>query len=117
MDWLTGRTTRREFDRFADEVTEGLMSTGYLMTFDLAETEDLVQETLLRVARRWDRVRSMEHPALYARRILVNLAIDGRPHRSRRKAELEASGDGDLDARPDVESIRPFRRVDAISEL
>ncbi len=117
MDWLTGRTTRREFDRFADEVTDALMRSGYLMTFDLAETEDLVQETLLRVARRWDRVRSMDHPALYARRILVNLVIDSQPQRSRRKAELEASGDGDLGARPDVESGQPFRSVDAISEL
>jgi RNA polymerase sigma-70 factor (sigma-E family) len=117
MDWLTGRTTRRQFDRFADEVTDALMRAGYLMTFDLAETEDLVQETLLRVARRWDRVRSMDHPALYARRVLVNLVIDSGPQRSRRKAELEASGDGDLGARPDVESVRPFRSVDAISEL
>jgi DNA-directed RNA polymerase specialized sigma24 family protein len=62
MDWLTGRTARRQFDRFADEVTDALVRTGYLMSFDLAETEDLVQETLLRVARRWDRVRSMDHP-------------------------------------------------------
>ena len=117
MDWLTGRTTRREFDHFADEVTDALVRAGYLMTFDLAETEDLVQETLLSVARRWDRVRSMDYPAQYPRRILVNLVIDGGPKRSRRKAELEAGGDGDLEAHPDAGSIRPFRRVDSISEL
>lgn len=117
MDWLTGRTTRRQFERFADEVTEGLMRTGYLMTFDLAETEDLVQETLLRVARRWDRVHSMDHPAAYARKILVNLVVDGAQQRTRRNAELEAGCDGKLEARPDAESFRPFGSVDSISEL
>lgn len=117
MDWLTGRTTRRQFDHFADEVTEALMRTGYLMSFDLAETEDLVQETLLRIARRWDRVRSMDRPAAYARRILVNLVIDGGPQRSRRNAELEAGGDGDLQAQPDVDSVGAFRKIDAVSEL
>jgi len=117
IDWLTGRTTRRQFDRFVDEVTEGLVRTGYSMTFDLAETEDLVQETLLRVARRWDRVRSMDHPAAYARRILVNLVIDGGKERSRRNAELEAGGDGELEASPDADAFEPFRTIDAVSEL
>lgn len=116
-DWLTGRTTRRQFERFADEVTDALVRAGYLMTFDLAETEDLVQETLLRVARRWDRVRSMDHPASYARRILVNLVIDSEPKRSRRRAELGAGGEEALDSRPDADSGRPFRNVDTMSEL
>src|ERR1700740_776833 len=117
IDWLTGRTTRRQFDRFVDEVTEGLVRTGYSMSFDLAETEDLVQETLLRVARRWDRVRSMDHPAAYARRILVNLVIDGGKERSRRNADRGARGDGDLEASPDAASFEPFRTIDAVSEL
>lgn len=117
MEWLTGRRTRRQFDRFAAEVSEALVRTGYLMTFDLEETEDLVQETLLRVARRWERVRSMDHPAAYARRILVNLVIDGATQRSRRNAEIGAGGDGDLESRPDVDSFRPFGSVDTISEL
>jgi RNA polymerase sigma-70 factor (sigma-E family) len=117
MDWLTGRTTRRQFDRFVGEVTGGLVRTGYSMTFDLAETEDLVQETLLRVARRWDRVRSMDHPAAYARRILVNLVIDGGKERSRHNAELEAGGDGVLEASPDAAWSGPFRTIDIVSEL
>ena len=117
MAWLTGRTTHRQFDRFVDEVTEGLVRTGYSMTFDLAETEDLVQETLLRVARRWHRVRSMDHPAAYARRILVNLVIDGGKERSRRNAELKAGSDGELDASPAADSFGAFRTIDTVSEL
>ena len=53
---------------FATEVADSLLRTGYLMTGDARDAEDLVQETLLRVARRWNRVRSMDHPAAYARR-------------------------------------------------
>ena len=49
--------------------------TGYLMTGNARDAEDLVQETLLRVARRWNQVRSMDHPAAYARRILINLVL------------------------------------------
>ena len=37
------------------------------MTGNDKDAEDLAQETLLRVARRWNRVRSMDHPAAYAR--------------------------------------------------
>ncbi|MGH9171823.1 MAG: SigE family RNA polymerase sigma factor [Acidimicrobiales bacterium] len=117
MEWLTGRAAHRQFDRFADEVTDKLVRTAYLLTWDLSETEDLVQETLLRVARRWDRVRSMDHPIAYARRILVNLVIDGAQGRSRRNTELKPGPDGDLEALPDVDSLVPFQSVDAVCDL
>jgi RNA polymerase sigma-70 factor (sigma-E family) len=80
--------SRDSFDRFVAESTTGLLRTAYLMVGDLHEAEDLVQETLLKVARRWSRVRRMDHPCAYARRILVNLALRGSPKRSRRRAEL-----------------------------
>jgi RNA polymerase sigma-70 factor (sigma-E family) len=77
-----------DFDRFVADSTEGLLRTAYLIVWDLAEAEDLVQETLLKVARRWPRVRRMQHPVAYARRILVNLALAGAGHRSRSRNEL-----------------------------
>jgi predicted RNA polymerase sigma factor len=77
MHWLRAGGPQRDFERFVTDSTGRLLRSAYLMTSDLAEAEDLVQETLLRVARRWPRVRAMEHPAAYARRILVNLVIDG----------------------------------------
>jgi len=49
---------------------------------------DLVQETLLRVARRWGKVRTMAYPGAYARRVLVNLALVGAKRRSRERDEL-----------------------------
>jgi RNA polymerase sigma-70 factor (sigma-E family) len=81
---------RDDFDRFVADSGDGLVRTAYLIVWDLPEAEDLVQETLLKVARRWPRVSRMDHPVAYARRILVNLALDGGAKRSRRRAELSA---------------------------
>lgn len=77
-----------DFDRFVAENTDGLVRTAYLIVWDLAEAEDLVQETLIKVAKRWPKVSRMDHPVAYARRILVNLALDGSPRRLRQRAEL-----------------------------
>jgi len=81
-------TRRAEFDRFVTDNTDGLLRAAYLIVWDLQDAEDLVQETLLKVARRWPRVRRMEHPIAYARRILVNIALDGSARRSRHRLEL-----------------------------
>ena len=80
---------RLEFERFVTSSSDGLLRTAYLIVLDLPEAEDLVQDTLWKVAKRWPRVRRMEHPVAYARRILVNLATSGAPRRSRRRRELE----------------------------
>ena len=89
---------RADFDSFVAQSTDALIRTAYLIVGDLPEAEDLVQETLLKVARRWPRVRRMEHPVAYARRILVNLALSGADRHGRRRREL--TGDA-LPDRPD----------------
>jgi RNA polymerase sigma factor (sigma-70 family) len=91
---------REEFERFVTDAADQLLRTAYLVVFDLGEAEDLVQECLLRVARRWPRVRTMDHPVAYARRILINLALDGAKRRSRRRLELGPSLAPELDSRP-----------------
>ena len=88
MDWVRHGASKREFDCFAAETWDPLLRTGYLMTGDAKDAEDLVQETLLKVARRWNRVRAMDYPAGYARRILTNLVLHDAGRRSRRRAEL-----------------------------
>ncbi len=80
-----------EFDEFVAGSAESLLRTAHLITWDAAEAEDLVQECLLKVARRWPRVRRMEQPLAYARRVLINLAIDGSERRARRRTELDAT--------------------------
>jgi DNA-directed RNA polymerase specialized sigma24 family protein len=47
---------RADFERFVNANTDALLRTAYLVGWDLPEAEDLVQETLLKVAKRWPRV-------------------------------------------------------------
>ena len=99
------------------ESADALLRTAYLVAWDLTEAEDLVQECLLAVARRWPRVRRMEHPHAYARRVLVNLALDGTDRRARRRNELGHRDPAAIDAVPDAASERRLQSVDARSEL
>jgi DNA-directed RNA polymerase specialized sigma24 family protein len=84
-----------DFDRFVAEGIDGLVRTAYLIVGDMHDAEDLVQETLFKVARRWPKVSRMDYPVAYARRILVNLALRGGPKRSRRRFELSETRPGD----------------------
>jgi RNA polymerase sigma-70 factor (sigma-E family) len=116
MEWLRARSSRQEFERFVTDRSGSLLQTAYLMAGNLAEAEDLVQETLLRVARHWPKVRAMEYPAAYARRVLVNVALDGAERRARRAGELAAS-DGDATDLADTRAQRELYGVDAQLEL
>ena len=89
-------TGRADFERFVRDNTDSLLRTAYLIVGDLPEAEDLVQETLLKASRRWPRVSRMDRPAAYARRVLVNLALDGSRHRSRRRRELTGEPTAEL---------------------
>ncbi|HWE59616.1 MAG TPA: SigE family RNA polymerase sigma factor [Solirubrobacteraceae bacterium] len=80
-----------DFDEFVAGSAESLLRTAHLITWDASEAEDLVQECLLKVARRWPRVRRMGQPMAYARRVLINLAVDGSERRSRRRVELDTA--------------------------
>ncbi|MBV8999935.1 MAG: hypothetical protein JO304_12795, partial [Solirubrobacterales bacterium] len=82
---------RADFDRFVAGSSDALLRTAYLIVWDLGEAEDLVQETLFEVARRWPRVHGMEHPVAYARRVLVNRALNGADRRARRRRELSTA--------------------------
>ncbi len=81
-----------DFDDFVARHVDDLLRTAYLIVWDEAEAEDLVQECLLKVARRWPRISRMDQPRAYARRMLVNLALDGARGRARRRSELEPGG-------------------------
>jgi RNA polymerase sigma-70 factor (sigma-E family) len=115
MGWRSDTAAQREFERFAAEASDALFRTGYLMTGDIRDTEDLLQETFLRVAQRWGRVRSMEHPAAYARRILINLVLKGADRRSRQQAELGPQPTTTETA--DEHAARALRDVDDLAEF
>ncbi len=109
--------TRTEFERFVDEGADALLRTACLVAWDPAEAEDLVQECLTIVARRWPRVQRMDHPYAYARRVLINLALDGAQRRSRRAQELGARDAPAIDDVVDEASARALLGVDVRSEL
>lgn len=118
MELLRPGTARQEFERFVTDWTDHLLRTAYLTARNLPEAEDLVQETLLRVARHWMRIRSLEHPVAYARRILINLAIDSAGKRQRSARELaEPEGEAWRAASADDQAERDFSSVDAQVEL
>lgn len=112
-----GHASREEFEQFVADTAHDLLRTAYLVVWDLAGAEDLVQECLFRVARRWPRVRSMDHPAAYARRILVNLALDNATRRARHRSELDLSSRVPLEDRHDESAARALGMVESSSEL
>jgi RNA polymerase sigma factor (sigma-70 family) len=57
----------------------------------------------------------MDHPAAYARRILINLVLDGAGRRSRQQAELGPEDVG-IDA-ADESATRALREVDDLAEF
>jgi RNA polymerase sigma-70 factor (sigma-E family) len=101
-----------DFDQFVAANVDDLLRTAYLIAWDQAEAEDLVQECLLKVARRWSRVRSMDQPRAYARRILINLATDGARGRARRRVELDPVPNGGAER-----SVDPLAAFDTHAEL
>lgn len=78
------------FDAFAASAARDLLRTVSLIVWEPSVAEDVVQECLLQVARRWSRVRRMAYPAAYARRIATNFAIAAAERRSTERAELTA---------------------------
>jgi DNA-directed RNA polymerase specialized sigma24 family protein len=115
MKWARSTTSDREFERFAVEVSDPLLRTGFVMTGNAKDAEDLVQETLLKVARRWSRVRSMDHPFAYARRVLVNLVIHDAERRSRQRIELQPHEGAAETA--DENAAQALREVDDLAEF
>ncbi len=121
VDRLAGLGTFREpspvkrimtdFDQFVAAHVDDLLRTAYLIVWDEGEAEDIVQECLLKLACRWPRIRRMEQPRAYARRILVNLALDGARGRSRRRRELEPRAAATLIV------VDPLPALDARAEL
>jgi RNA polymerase sigma-70 factor (sigma-E family) len=109
MDLLRSSRAHGEFEQFAAVHADGLIRTAYLMVGDRGDAEDIVQECMLRLARKWPRVRRMEHPGAYARRVMVSLVLDGRHQRARRTLELAATA-------PDI-SGQPTESLDARTDL
>ena len=65
---------RASFTAFVAARQHALLRTAYLVTGDRRLAEDLLQDALVKVAARWERLRDGE-PEAYARRILYRDAV------------------------------------------
>jgi RNA polymerase sigma-70 factor, ECF subfamily len=74
------------FEEFYAAVFGRLVGQLYLVTGDLEEAEDAVQEALTRAAVRWGRLRDYAVPEAWVRRVAMNLASDGFRRARRRLA-------------------------------
>ncbi|HEX2895456.1 MAG TPA: SigE family RNA polymerase sigma factor [Marmoricola sp.] len=76
-----------EFSEWARQEQYRLVRTAFLLCGDLHRAEDLVQDALVKVALRWERLRD-GHPEAYARRVVVNSNISWwRRHRRETAAD------------------------------
>ncbi|WP_432993461.1 SigE family RNA polymerase sigma factor [Dactylosporangium sp. CA-233914] len=71
----------------------GLLRLARLLVDDAHRADDLVQDTLVRVYPRWERIVRTEQPDLYVRRTLVNLNTSWWRRRSSREVPAEISAD------------------------
>ncbi|MDC5696144.1 SigE family RNA polymerase sigma factor [Intrasporangium calvum] len=63
---------RADFTEYVRAREQSLARLAYLLTGDRDAAEDLLQNALAKCYRHWDRVRSVEQPDAYVRRIMVN---------------------------------------------
>jgi RNA polymerase sigma-70 factor (sigma-E family) len=103
------------FDQFVAAHARDLMGMAYVISCDESEAEDLVQECLLKIANRWRRVRKMERPYAYARRILVSLALDRSRGQARRRRELAGAGESGQPAARELVDPRADAAFDSIT--
>lgn len=61
-----------DFDEWVAARGDGLLRLGYLLTGNRFDAEDIVQDALSRALPRWDRIRSVDDPDAYVRRMVVN---------------------------------------------
>jgi RNA polymerase sigma-70 factor, ECF subfamily len=77
-----------EFEELYTSTFGRLVGQLFLVTGDLHEAEEVVQEAFTRAAGRWQRLRDYDQPELWVRRVAINLATDGRRRVRRRLAVL-----------------------------
>ena len=105
-DAVDGRD--EQFAAFVTGAGPYLLHTAELLCGDMARAQDLVQATFERTYRSWSKARDGD-PWAYARRILVNLRIDG--WRRTRREILAAPADLPDPATPDHAGVVTARHT------
>ena len=88
-DVFDARTSSpHDFDEFVQVRGWALLRFAYVLSGDSHLAEDLVQEVLARMHRRWDKVTAMHHPEAYVRTAIVRQYLSWRRRRSARESIL-----------------------------
>ena len=69
-------SAEREFEEWVRARTPALARSAFLLTGDVHGAEDLVQDTLVRIADHWHRLHRTGSPDAYARQVMHRLSID-----------------------------------------
>jgi RNA polymerase sigma-70 factor, ECF subfamily len=93
------------FDEFYQSAFGRLVGQVYLVTGDLGDAEDAVQEAFARASTRWAQVRDFNVPEQWVRRVAMNLAVDGLRRARRRLAALARLGPGPVTPPISVERV------------
>jgi RNA polymerase sigma-70 factor (ECF subfamily) len=111
-------TSEGQFNQFFDGARRKLVGQAYLLTGGFQEAQGLVQEVLLRVWQRWDRVSTLDDPHAWAQHVLHNLAVSHWRRQRLRQLHLRTSrpahcappGIGHLDVIASVSALPPNQR-------
>ena len=91
-----------QFSAFVREHTHALIKTGYLLTRNSGEAEELVQDTLVWLYPKWHQVTAAQYPVAYVRKAVVNRYLAGR----RRMSSTEVHFDPTLERFSDRPAAR-----------
>jgi DNA-directed RNA polymerase specialized sigma24 family protein len=93
-------SSAESFAAFVDVHTDSLFRTAYLLTGNPGSPEELLQNVLVRLYPRWDRVTDADQPVAYVRRCLVNAFVGARRRGSSR--QVAPAERHDVAASPDL---------------
>jgi RNA polymerase sigma factor (sigma-70 family) len=82
-----------EFTLWLRENQKAFLKAAKVICFDTQNAEDVLQEALADVFKRWKKIREHENPEAYLMRVLVSKHIDMRRKWLRKKEEKETSWD------------------------
>jgi RNA polymerase sigma factor (sigma-70 family) len=82
-----------EFTLWLREKQAGFLKAAKVICFDTQNAEDVLQEALADVYKRWSKIREHDNPEAYLMRVMVSKHADMRRKWLRKQQELETSWD------------------------
>jgi len=89
-----------EFDEYVAARGHQLVRLGYVLSADHQHAEDLAQGALMAAYRHWQRLRKMDDPHAYVRRVLVNNFVSASRRRAAHERPVAVAGDMRLEPDP-----------------